>query len=103
MFSLKSAFFYFLWLEILYDVFSVYVKSQDAKYIFYALIFFFCMLRAKHRFKSLLIVHPSSKFNRQHGIVNFLHAGTHSVVPFVTRACFSSRSSLLPIYSLVVR
>lgn len=42
--------FYFLWLEILYDVFSVCVKSLDMKYIFCALIFKI-LFRAKHRFK----------------------------------------------------
>lgn len=49
--------------------------------------------------RDLLIVHPSSKFNRQLYIVHFLCAGT-AVAPFIIRAWFSCRSSLLPIHSL---
>lgn len=46
-FCLKSSFFYWLWLEILYDVFSLYVKSLVMKYMFCTLIFFLLYAQSK--------------------------------------------------------
>ena len=52
--------------------------------------------------RDLLIVAPSSKFSRLLYIVHFLCAGT-AVAPFIVRAWFSCRSSLVAIHSFVGR
>lgn len=98
MFLLTSSFFNCLCLEIPNAAFSVYVKRQVTIHVFCALNSNICIKQSTD-LRGLLIVHPSSKFNRQLYIVHFLCVGT-AVAPFIIRAWFSCRSSLLPIHSL---